>query len=155
MSQMAQIMTMRTALYRHYNAKGELLYVGVSLSPMARTSKHAQSSDWFNDVVRIDIDWHNDRKSALEAEKALIKAENPFFNIDHNLKRVADPENIKTTGEIITQAGGAVAVAQRIGISSAGVRAMAYRVLPAAWYFALCDMTGQTLPRHLFSFKGL
>ena len=60
-----------------------------------------------------------------------------------------------TGKDIIEQAGGAVAVAQRIGISAAGVRVMSYRVLPAAWYFALCDMTGKPLPRHLFSFKGL
>ena len=30
----------------------------------------------------------------------------------------------------------------------------ATNVLPAAWFDALENMTGQTLPRHLFTFKG-
>jgi hypothetical protein len=57
--------------------------------------------------------------------------------------------------DIITKAGGTDAVAGVVGVSASSVRAMAYKPLPASWYFALCDMTGETLPPQLFSFKGL
>jgi hypothetical protein len=60
------------------------------------------------------------------------------------------------TKQIIEQSGGVDAVAARVGVKAASIRPMLYKAqLPASWYFALCDMTGQTLPRQLFSFKGL
>jgi hypothetical protein len=81
MTQTAHILRMRTALYRHYDAEGNLLYVGISLSPISRTSQHAQTAEWFNDVARIDIEWHGDRKSAVDAERAAIRSEDPAFNV--------------------------------------------------------------------------
>lgn len=58
--------------------------------------------------------------------------------------------------QIIQRAGGFGAVACRFDVSLANVRNQANAGrLPAAWYFALVEMIGEDLPRHLFSFKGL
>lgn len=69
-----------TALYRHFSAEGILLYVGISMSVPQRTSQHARSQPWFIDVVRIDIQWFDNRRDALRAERAAIKKERPLFN---------------------------------------------------------------------------
>lgn len=61
-----------------------------------------------------------------------------------------------TASEIVERAGGVDAVAFRVGTSPANVRNQRNKpTLPASWYAALCDMTGQDLPRHLFTFKGM
>jgi hypothetical protein len=64
---------------------------------------------------------------------------------------------METTHDIIKSAGGAMPVAMRLDTTPANVRNQASKGrLPAAWYFALADMTGKTLlPVNLFSFKGL
>ena len=81
MSEAAKILNMRTALYRHYDESGNLLYVGVSLSPITRTAQHSCSAPWFNSISRIDIEWHENRKDALIAERSAILSENPSCNI--------------------------------------------------------------------------
>lgn len=75
--------TGRTALYRHWNADGELLYVGISLNAVSRLAQHRVEANWFDDIARIDIEWHPDRSSADAAERAAIKAEHPLHNIAH------------------------------------------------------------------------
>jgi hypothetical protein len=61
-----------------------------------------------------------------------------------------------TKQDVIAQAGGIDAVAGRIGVRPESARVMASRgKLPASWFAALEDMTGQPLPRCLFSFKGV
>jgi hypothetical protein len=58
--------------------------------------------------------------------------------------------------DIISLAGGLDAIAKRVGVNKASARVMLSRgLIPSSWFAALEDMTGQTLPRHLFSFKGL
>jgi len=61
-----------------------------------------------------------------------------------------------TPKDIIGLAGGALPVAVRMETSVQNVRNQASKDrLPAAWYFALCQMAGTDLPFKLFSFKGL
>jgi hypothetical protein len=61
-----------------------------------------------------------------------------------------------TNRDVIEMAGGVAAVAKRFDKAPEYVQRLQYSgKLAASWYFALCDMTGQALPRHLFSFKGL
>lgn len=70
-------------LYRHFDANGELLYVGISLSAINRLAQHKGASHWFNEIARVDITCYPDRKSVIDAESAAITNENP----KHNLKR--------------------------------------------------------------------
>jgi hypothetical protein len=37
-----------TELYRHYDAEGNLLYVGISLNSVVRLTQHRQASGWFD-----------------------------------------------------------------------------------------------------------
>lgn len=71
---------MKTALYRHYDAEGKCLYIGISGFPLRRTDQHVQESPWFGSVVRIELEWHEDRPSASRAEKIAIREERPKFN---------------------------------------------------------------------------
>ncbi len=65
-------------------------------------------------------------------------------------------QGMENTHAIIKAAGGAFAVAMRLDTTPANVRNQASKgTLPSSWYLALCDMTGETLPPQLFSFKGL
>ena len=70
----------RTALYRHFDGNGRLLYVGVSLSALTRLAQHATTAKWFGDIRRVDIEWHASRRLALAAESRAIKIEAPVFN---------------------------------------------------------------------------
>lgn len=61
-----------------------------------------------------------------------------------------------TPRDTIDQAGGIQAVAERFAKKQAYVKRLQYgKVLPASWYVALCDMTGDDLPYSLFSFKAM
>lgn len=70
-----------TALYRHFDADGYLLYVGISLAPLARTRQHRLTSAWIRDVVRVDIEWYASRRRAERAEWEAIRAEKPLYNL--------------------------------------------------------------------------
>lgn len=70
-----------TALYRHFDADGKLLYVGISLSVVARLARHVNGSHWARQITMITIEWHPGRPEALAAEAAAIVAERPAFNI--------------------------------------------------------------------------
>jgi hypothetical protein len=70
----------RTALYRHFDAAGQLLYVGISLSPVHRLGQHRVAADWYGDIARISIEWLRDRDAAIAAEANAIHYENPKHN---------------------------------------------------------------------------
>lgn len=75
----------KTALYRHFDSSGKLLYVGISLSAVHRLSRHG-SSPWYADIARVDIQHFETRADAMEAELIAIKTENPLFNKMHAAK---------------------------------------------------------------------
>lgn len=71
------------SLYRHFDANGSLLYIGVSLSTMHRLSEHQDHSHWFKQISRVEIEHYGSRALALQAERVAIKAEKPKHNIRH------------------------------------------------------------------------
>lgn len=73
----------RTALYRHFDRQGRLLYVGVSLNAVNRLSQHRDAS-WFQEIERITIRWLPTRESALVAEAVAIATERPIHNVAGN-----------------------------------------------------------------------
>lgn len=73
-------MTTPTALYRHFDGDGRLLYVGISLSAVARLAQHAHGSRWSHDIRRVDVEMHQTREAALAAERCAIVNEKPFYN---------------------------------------------------------------------------
>lgn len=70
----------RTALYRHFDADGKLLYVGISLNAVARLSQHKLHADWFDQIANVTVEWLESRVAALDAEIRAIRTESPAWN---------------------------------------------------------------------------
>ncbi|MYR36332.1 hypothetical protein GTX14_04585 [Streptomyces sp. SID4944] len=77
----------RTALYRLYDADDQLLYIGISAFPKTRFIEHAGDKNWWHHVTRKDVQWLDDRESALTAENDAITSERPLYNGYHHLGR--------------------------------------------------------------------
>ena len=71
---------MRTYLYRHFDADGGLLYVGVSLNALNRLGQHKDHSHWFDSICRVEIQKFDTRAKALAAETLAIGNERPKHN---------------------------------------------------------------------------
>jgi hypothetical protein len=71
-------------LYRHYDEKWNLIYVGKTIDILSRTRNH-RNSDWWNEVVHIELErGFNTHKELLEAEKEAIQSECPKYNVQYN-----------------------------------------------------------------------
>ena len=70
-----------TCLYRHFDAEGHLLYVGISLSHLQRLGQHRSNAHWFDRIERVEIERFPSRKEAKAAEDKAIFEENPECNI--------------------------------------------------------------------------
>jgi len=72
-----------TELYRHFDADGQLLYVGISLSAVVRLCAHMNCSPWADQIAMLTIERHPTREAAMAAERAAVKEERPLHNITH------------------------------------------------------------------------
>jgi hypothetical protein len=70
-----------TCLYRHFDASGTLLYVGVSLHVVVRLIGHRDTAHWFSQLARIEVEHYPTREAALVAEAEAIRTEKPRYNI--------------------------------------------------------------------------
>lgn len=70
----------KTALYRHYDAEGELLYVGITVDPEKRFKVHARDSHWTDRAVSFTGEWFDSWQAAKIAETLAIRHERPLFN---------------------------------------------------------------------------
>lgn len=75
-----------THLYRHFDANGTLLYVGISLSAFHRLGQHKNNAHWFKSIANMTIETFPSREKALNAERRAIRNEYPLHN---NLLRAA------------------------------------------------------------------
>lgn len=80
----------RTALYRHFDASGALLYVGISNQLGRRTDHHLKSSPWADQIASIAIEWHETRDAAELAERSAISYQKPLQN---KQCQIAKPEH--------------------------------------------------------------
>lgn len=69
-----------TCVYRHYDADDVLLYVGASVSPIARAEEHASCAAWYRQIARIDLQWFATYAEAIDAERRAIRDESPKHN---------------------------------------------------------------------------
>lgn len=74
-------------VYRQFNRKGKLLYVGSTSDVMRRTSEHGRNKDWFHEVHHITVEHYATREQAYWAEEIAIKNERPLYNVVHNGQR--------------------------------------------------------------------
>lgn len=70
-----------TYLYRHFDETGRLLYVGISLSFIARLTQHKDASHWAHAIRSVKAEVYPTRKEATEAETNAIQVEAPLYNI--------------------------------------------------------------------------
>lgn len=70
----------QTELYRHFDAGGELLYVGISLNTTYRLMHHKAVASWFDQIARIEIERFATRDEARDAELVAIRDERPIHN---------------------------------------------------------------------------
>lgn len=92
-----------TNLYRHYDADGVLLYVGISLSAVNRLSQH-KSSPWFDRIARVQIEPFKTRDEALDAETHAIQHERPLFNKHKRKQLFYGPEKLSRSLKLIKEA---------------------------------------------------
>jgi excinuclease UvrABC nuclease subunit len=86
---------MKTALYRHFDAFGRLLYVGISLGVLHRLAGHKQSH-WSNEIADVKVEYFATRDAAIAAEATAIKAERPAYNKQHTARKADHPNKIET-----------------------------------------------------------
>ena len=112
----------RTALYRHLDADGALLYVGISRCPLCRTKEHEETTDWYHHIASVKIDWFDSRDDAVIAEVAAIKSEQPLFNYQHTHRALRPDEGRSDIMAAATAKGGGVsALATALGVSRQAV----------------------------------
>jgi hypothetical protein len=77
-----------TAVYRYYDARGDLLYVGVAIDPDIRAACHAREKAWWLEVdpSRTRIEWFPDRHAAISEENRALETENPIHNVSGTTK---------------------------------------------------------------------
>lgn len=81
------------AVYYHFAADGDLLYVGCTTNPFARFGYHRSVSSWGRSVARIEIKWFDSHAEALEFEQAEIQKLNPPHNRLHTTRKRSVPLN--------------------------------------------------------------
>ena len=72
----------RYGVYRLRDSDGRLLYVGASVSPRLRQSRHRSTRPWGKDVDpgRLTVDWYETEAEAAAAELEAIATEAPLHN---------------------------------------------------------------------------
>lgn len=95
----------RTALYRLFDAVGDLLYVGISGYPTLRFQQHAADKPWWIEVASHTVEWLDDRPTAETAEIAVILAEEPRFNSRRpTVKPAQSPARVTANGKRVGRA---------------------------------------------------
>jgi len=69
-----------SAVYRLYDAHGDLLYIGVTDNLKGRFNQHRQERPWWGEVARKTAAWYASRADALAAGAHAIASESPRHN---------------------------------------------------------------------------
>nr|BFF25036.1 hypothetical protein GCM10025732_30010 [Glycomyces mayteni] len=67
-------------LYRMFNARGELLYVGITGNLTSRLAAHEREKPWWSEVSQILTEHHDSRGQVEAAERAAVIREHPKYN---------------------------------------------------------------------------
>lgn len=147
----------RTAVYRHYDADGRLLYIGCSCDPFSRFAVHRSVSSWAHDVANMSVEWFPDRETALCAEKAAILTEKPPHNSGWKQKEKRHwPANI---GHLLVRdwailtGTGAHGLAARLGVGVEKARALMLEVkhIQIPMQINICIATDGAIPTTAWS----
>jgi len=70
-----------TTLYRAYDDRNRLLYVGISDGEFIRLAQHAANAPWTVYATKITLKRYTLRADAEAAEQAAIAGEDPVWNV--------------------------------------------------------------------------
>jgi excinuclease UvrABC nuclease subunit len=87
-----RLLNMPHALYRFFDGRGRLLYVGISGELPRRLYEHDRDRSWWTEVVQITVEWLSGRHEALRAEQVAIKTEEPLYNTQGVEKETPKPQ---------------------------------------------------------------
>jgi len=73
-------------LYRFFDSKNVLLYVGISINAYERAKQHRATKTWWPEVEFIKLEKFANRNDVTQAEKLAIELEKPKYNIKHQKK---------------------------------------------------------------------
>jgi len=71
----------RHYVYRIFDKTGRLIYVGCSYNPEARINTHRTTMFWGDQIHRIKLTVHPNKRAGHYAEKIAIHSEHPRFNV--------------------------------------------------------------------------
>lgn len=97
--------TSGTSLYRHFDAEGQLLYVGISLSVVSRLAQHRDGSPWYDQIAMVTVERFPTRGDAHAAERAAIRAEKPRHNHIRYTESVQRPPGKSVVGTPVSMLG--------------------------------------------------
>lgn len=86
-------------VYRAFDDRGDLIYVGCTITPGSRFAFHQGQAAWWQDVATITLEKCPSREAALDREGEVILAERPRLNI-----RGAGGERARTRRERVRRA---------------------------------------------------
>lgn len=72
----------KCTLYRHFDAQGNLLYVGITNYEPKRRNEHKLEAKWFKEIARVETAEFDTRAEAAVAEITAIFTEKPLHNIE-------------------------------------------------------------------------
>jgi hypothetical protein len=73
-----------TSVYRYYDGRGALLYVGITSRGIKRNYEHNHTQDWWHFAATQTIEHYDRRDDAERRERELIREFRPPFNSAHN-----------------------------------------------------------------------
>jgi hypothetical protein len=68
-------------LYRYYDDRGGLLYVGISISAVLRLLSHKSRAPWYEEICTVKIARYATREEVRAAERDAILNESPQHNV--------------------------------------------------------------------------
>lgn len=94
-------------VYRLYDSSKTLLYVGKTYSVKARLfgkQGHANTKEWFNDALAVQITEYRSESDALVAEGFAIREENPIYNVSVPMqKHSRGPKKVSEYWEFVSE----------------------------------------------------
>lgn len=121
----------QVAVYRFYDARERLLYVGISNDPRRRWAEHALTKPWYPQVRHQAVTWYGSEKKARAVEARAIRRDRPAFNVAGALR----PPHTRLTIQAVPTVNAGVAwvlISQVIGITGCIVPGLHVLVIPAA-----------------------
>lgn len=90
-------------LYRYFDARGNLLYVGITENFERRENAHA-ASPFIRYAADATLELFDTRRRAAEAEQHAIRTEEPLYNLAH-VRNWERPERRRVLGMFLASVG--------------------------------------------------